>query len=362
MSLSVTIEELESFNMDIRTSYKNNNYTISVANDILENKLKTWTEQYEDVFYLIDENVYALYKDTKLKNIHSPIVVTGGESFKYASPLMNTIEKLLELGIKRNSLIVVIGGGATGDAGGMIASLVLRGVDYIHIPTTLLAHDSAIGGKTAINSLHGKNLIGSFYRPKAVIYDLDFLYSLSNDEKLSGFGEVFKHALLLSEIEVESLMKVTKNSIEIKDLTEFIISGIKLKMDIVTKDEHENGSRKFLNLGHTLGHAIEYQYKIPHGQAVMLGILFSLYLSNEIYQQDFDLDKYYNFMAHHGYPVQLLQNMNEDDMIKLMQQDKKNHQGDLITFILFSDTNTLTLTDIKKSDLYDYLRRIKETL
>ena len=82
--------------MDIRTSYKNNNYTISVANDILENKLKTWTEQYEDVFYLIDENVYALYKDTKLKNIHSPIVVTGGESFKYASPLMNTIEKLLE--------------------------------------------------------------------------------------------------------------------------------------------------------------------------------------------------------------------------------------------------------------------------
>src|SRR5699024_7794530 len=105
-----------------------------------------------------------------------------------------------------------------------------------------------------------------------------------------------------------------------------------------------------------------YQYKIPHGQAVMLGILFSLYLSNEIYQLDFDVAKYYNYMAHQGYPVQLLQNMKDDDMINLMQKDNKNHQGEIITIIIFSYTNTLTITDIKKSDLYGYLRRIKETL
>lgn len=348
--------------MDIQTAYKNDNYTISVAHDILEEKLKVWTAQYEDVFYIIDENVYELYQTTKLKFIQSPLVVTGGESFKYVSPLMDTIEKLLGMGIKRNSLIVVIGGGATGDAGGLIASLVLRGVDYIHVPTTLLAHDSAIGGKTAINSQHGKNLIGSFYRPKAVIYDLDFLNTLSDAEKLSGFGEVFKHALLESEDRVADLMQVTMEKIDVKNLTEFIIAGIKLKMNIVIEDEHESGSRKFLNLGHTLGHAIEYRYKIPHGQAVMLGLLFSLYLSNEIYKMNFELDKFYDYMKHHHYPVQLLQKLDEDDMIKLMQADKKNHHGDFIAFILFSETGKLTLTDLNKEDLHEYLSRIKERL
>lgn len=348
--------------MDIRTSYKNNNYTISVANDILENKLKTWTEQYEDVFYLIDENVYALYKDTKLKNIHSPIVVTGGESFKYASPLMHTMEELLAFGIKRNDLIVVIGGGATGDAGGFIASTILRGVDYIHVPTTLLAHDSAIGGKTAINSKHGKNLIGAFYRPKAVIYDLDFLKSLPSSEVLSGFGEVFKHAMIHSPELTEDLFQATKETIDLKTLTPFIIKGIETKMTIVIEDEHEKGSRKFLNLGHTLAHAIEYKYKIPHGQAVMLGIIASLYISNQVYQLEIALDYYVDYMKHHGYPVGLITDMDVDEMLELIKKDKKNHKSDYISYVLFKDENTLTVTDIKVSDLKMMLTKLKERI
>ena len=348
--------------MDISTAYKDNNYKIHVAENILKSQLSEYTAQYDNVYYLIDEHVYGIYKNSKLSFIEAPLVVTGGESFKYASPLMHTMEELLAFGIKRNDLIVVIGGGATGDAGGFIASTILRGVDYIHVPTTLLAHDSAIGGKTAINSKHGKNLIGAFYRPKAVIYDLDFLKSLPSSEVLSGFGEVFKHAMIHSPELTEDLFQATKETIDLKTLTPFIIKGIETKMTIVIEDEHEKGSRKFLNLGRTLAHAIEYKYKIPHGQAVMLGIIASLYISNQVYQLEIALDYYVDYMKHHGYPVGLITDMDVDEMLELIKKDKKNHKSDYISYVLFKDENTLTVTDIKVSDLKMMLTKLKERI
>ena len=348
--------------MDISTAYKDNNYKIHVARNILENRLNTYTEQYESVYYIIDENVYDIYKDTKLSFIKSPLVVTEGESFKYVSPLMHTMEELLAAGIKRNSLLVVIGGGATGDAGGFIASIVLRGVDYIHVPTTLLAHDSAIGGKTAINSEHGKNLIGAFYRPKAVIYDLEFLDSLPRAEVLSGFGEVYKHAMLNSPELSEELVNITADSIDVTGLTPFIIKGIETKMKIVIEDEHESGSRKFLNLGHTLAHAVEYKYKIPHGQAVMLGIIAALYISNELNGTDFNIGNHIDYMRHHGYPVNLLKEMDIDEMMQLMMKDKKNHRNDYISYIVFKDQNTPEVMDIKIENLKKILAALKERI
>ena len=348
--------------MDISTAYKDNNYKIHVARNILENRLNTYTEQYESVYYIIDENVYDIYKDTKLSFIKSPLVVTEGESFKYVSPLMHTMEELLAAGIKRNSLLVVIGGGATGDAGGFIASIVLRGVDYIHVPTTLLAHDSAIGGKTAINSEHGKNLIGAFYRPKAVIYDLEFLDSLPRAEVLSGFGEVYKHAMLNSPELSEELVNITADSIDVTGLTPFIIKGIETKMKIVIEDEHESGSRKFLNLGHTLAHAVEYKYKIPHGQAVMLGIIAALYISNELNGTDFNIGNHIDYMRRHGYPVNLLKEMDIAEMMQLMMKDKKNHRNDYISYIVFKDQNTPEVMDIKIENLKKILAALKERI
>ena len=348
--------------MDISTAYKDNNYKIHVARNILENRLNTYTEQYESVYYIIDENVYDIYKDTKLSFIKSPLVVTEGESFKYVSPLMHTMEELLAAGIKRNSLLVVIGGGATGDAGGFIASIVLRGVDYIHVPTTLLAHDSAIGGKTAINSEHGKNLIGAFYRPKAVIYDLEFLDSLPHAEVLSGFGEVYKHAMLNSPELFEELMNITADSIDVDELPAFIIKGIETKMKIVIEDEHESGSRKFLNLGHTLAHAVEYKYKIPHGQAVMLGIIAALYISNELNGTDFNIGNHIDYMRRHGYTVNLLKEMDIDEMMQLMMKDKKNHRNDYISYIVFKDQNTPEVMDIKIENLKKILAALKERI
>lgn len=346
--------------MEITTAYTDNNYKIHVARNILEHTLNTYTENYEHVYYIVDEQVYSLYENTKLAFVAEPLVVTGGESFKYASPLMHTMEELLARGIKRNSLLVVIGGGATGDAGGFIASIVLRGVDYIHVPTTLLAHDSAIGGKTAINSEHGKNLIGAFYRPKAVIYDLEFLNTLPREELLSGFGEVFKHAMINSPELLNELLESTADEISLSVLTPYIIKGIETKMNVVLQDEHESGVRKFLNLGHTLGHAIEYRYKIPHGQAVMLGIIGSLFISNELNRTNFNIDFYEVYMAKHGYPVELLKHMDVKEMTDLMLQDKKNHQSGFISYVVFEDSSTLTVADIHLDDITIMLNQLKE--
>src|SRR5699024_6488018 len=157
-------------------------------------------------------------------------------------------------------------GGAAGDAGGFAAAVALRGVDFIQVPTTILAHDSAIGGKTAINSGHGKNLIGSFHRPAAVVYDLEFLSTLPESEIMIGFGEVFYDVPFNSVEAAVKLMDNTDSGISMNAMYESIIDGIKTKMDYVASDELDSCSRTFLNLGHTLGYALESQYKIPHGQ------------------------------------------------------------------------------------------------
>src|SRR5699024_2235706 len=139
----------------------------------------------------------------------------------------------------------------------------------------------------------------------------------------------------------------TENSIDITALPPYIIKGIETKMKIVIEDEHESGSRKFLNLGHTLAHAVEYKYKIPHGQAVMLGIIAALYISNELNGAGFDLDAYIAYIRRHGYPVQLLKEMDIDEIMHFMQKDKKNHRSNKISFIGFKKKNTPVITDIK---------------
>src|SRR5690625_2026003 len=234
---------------EFETTYPDDNYTVHVGHGIFKETLSLYTSRYEDVFYIIDEEVHHTFKDTVLKDIGDPVIAGPGDAAKTAEAFIGIVEDLLGRGIKRSSLVVVIGGGAVGDAGGFAASVTLRGVDFIQVPTTLLAHDSAIGGTTAINSRHGKHLIGAFHRPSGVIYDLDFLSTLPDSEILRGFGEVFKHALLDSEDAVEDLMERTARGVKSGNLEDSIIEGIKTKMRYVTEDEFESGSRKYLNLG-----------------------------------------------------------------------------------------------------------------
>lgn len=347
--------------MDIRTIYNSNNYTIHVGYSIFETYINYYTSKYNDVFYLIDEHVFSLYKE-KFSRFENVIKVPQGESFKDICHVMDTIDFLLSNEIKRNSLIVVIGGGATGDAGAFLSSILLRGTDYIHVPTTLLSHDSSIGGKTAINRPSGKNLVGTFYRPKAVIYDLNFLETLSDEELLSGFGEVVKHAILNNKNTVNNLIEVTKNNINLKELEPFIISGIKTKMYYVTVDETESNLRRSLNLGHTLGHALEYEYKLKHGHAIILGLLFTLFLSNKILDSQFDLNYYKKYFNKIGYNISYLYDLAEDNLINLMSVDKKNSVTNMINFVLLEDYGVPVFNDIEKSKLKNYLKEFQEII
>ena len=208
-----------------------------------------------------------------------------GEKSKSFSSYRKILNKLLELKFDRSDTIIALGGGVVGDIAGFSAATYLRGIRYIQIPTTLLAQvDSSVGGKTAINVVQGKNLVGAFYNPSLVLISTSFLVTLSEDEYKSGLGEVVKYALIGNKklrniIEKNSKDIISRNELILKTIIE---ESIKSKSKIVTKDEKESGIRAILNFGHTFGHAIEAHnnYKnITHGAAITLGMVIASKLS-----------------------------------------------------------------------------------
>lgn len=259
--------------MKIKTEVKN----IDLENLISEiNKLQTDT-----VLIIADHHVWSLYgKDLPLENITNKKVLfwkaPDGEKVKTVNDFQSAMEFFLDKGIHRNAHLVVIGGGATSDFGGFIAATILRGIDWSIIPTTLLSMvDASIGGKVAINSKSGKNLIGAFHLPTNVWICPKFLDSLSAIEKNSGMGEVLKYCFL--DYTIYDLV-IKKSSMD-----EIINACASFKEKLTEEDLKEVGIRKILNLGHSFGHAIEFIYNIPHGEAVMWGIalIFKLFGSEK---------------------------------------------------------------------------------
>lgn len=313
--------------MKLFTRYESNNYPIIIEKNAID-KLDDYIAEYQHVFILIDQNVAQLWPSIK-KRFQSYIMIEipSGEQVKYIQYYDQYMNQLLEHHPTRQSCVVAIGGGATGDFAGFIAATLLRGVDFIQVPTTLLAHDSSVGGKVGINAAYGKNLIGAFHRPKAVIYDLNFLTSLPTTEIQSGYAEIYKHALLSNHEAVDTLEQhyATLQSLKHLDhIEQHIVQGIETKLDIVIEDENEKGKRKFLNLGHTFGHAIEYAHHMPHGHAVMIGILYQFYVANIILQTQFATDHFYHYLKQLEYPLSLLDTFDFESLYTLMLSDKKN--------------------------------------
>lgn len=228
---------------------------------------------YRHLFVITDENLYTHYKDLIDHFSKDPIVLVPGESSKDMATYELIIEKLLDLGIERNDLIVAVGGGVVGDITGFVASTILRGVKYVTIPTSLLSMvDSSVGGKTAINSGKGKNLIGTFYQPEKVLIDPTFLDTLPYEEYLSGFAEMIKMAALFDHEFFKRLKDI--DQVELEDIKK----TISLKEKIVREDYLDKDLRHLLNFGHTYGHAIEKksEYTIPHGIAIAYGMLYEI--------------------------------------------------------------------------------------
>ena len=273
------------------------------------------------------------------------IGIPGGDKTKSMSQLTNIIEKVLSFGIDRDTIIIAFGGGVVGDIAGFAASILLRGINFIQIPTTLLSQvDSSVGGKTGVNGKLGKNLIGAFHQPLAVIADTIILKSLPDRELKAGFSEVIKYGLIKNKeffIWLEENYTKILNHDDLK-LKKTIIKSCTIKSEIIQDDEKENGKRALLNLGHTFAHAIEsfgnYDGKIIHGEAVAIGICMAFGFSYKLgFCIHSDLERVINIFQKSKLPTSLKDipelSISTSEMMEKFKYDKKTRQGKL-TFIL----------------------------
>lgn len=275
--------------MRVPVATKSHQYEVVLGHQFLFEAVKTFDEKLQTADKLIvftDANVWAAQGEYFKSNFpydFEVFVLPGGEACKTFEQYNAAQTFLLEQKCSRKSFIFAFGGGAVGDLTGFVAATYMRGVPFIQIPTTILAHDSAVGGKTAINHPLGKNMIGAFYQPEGVIYDTVFIESLPEREVRSGTAEVIKHAMISNATWLQQLM--TAESVihfSTTELAEQLKAGIEVKAKIVSEDETEQSVRKYLNLGHTYGHAIEAAAgygNVAHGEAVMIGLVYCLLLS-----------------------------------------------------------------------------------
>lgn len=270
----------------------------------------------------------------------TPIVIKAGDLFKNLDSLQGVWKQLEAGGATRKSIIVNLGGGVVTDLGGFAAATFKRGIRFINIPTTLLsAVDAAVGGKTGINFNGLKNEIGAFCEADAVIVSTTFLNTLPLDEVKSGYAEMLKHGLLASPEIFNRLMKYDFTAPHDEHLLQLLEESVNVKRDIVMKDPHEQGLRRALNLGHTVGHAFEsYAMKrmnpIPHGYAVAWGLIAELVLSHLVCKLDSTvLDRYARYV-YENYGAFSITCDDYPALLDLMRHDKKSNSGEINVTLL----------------------------
>jgi 3-dehydroquinate synthase len=306
------------------------------------------------VAVVADETVAALHGDTLALALSSAgitthaVIVPPGEQTKSFEGLASLCDRLLALGLERGDLIVAFGGGVVGDLAGFAASIYKRGVDFVQIPTTLLAQvDSSVGGKTAIDTARGKNMIGAFHQPRLVLADLDVLETLPQRELVCGYAEVIKYGLLGDAAFFNWLEACGPQVLarEPSALLAAVRRSIEMKAEIVAADEKESGSRALLNLGHTFAHALEaetgYGDALKHGEAVGIGCAMAFRFSAELgLCPGQDAHRVERAIAAAGLPASLSalsgHPFQADALIAHMAQDKKAEGGGL-TFVLARD-------------------------
>ncbi len=325
-------------------------------------------KKYSKIFIISDENVAKLHlENLKSKIDHNfaveSLIVNAGEPSKSFDVFQEVCDEVLNKGADRNSLIIAFGGGVVGDLAGFVASVIMRGVDFIQIPTTLLAAvDSSVGGKTAINSKAGKNLIGAFYQPKLVLIDLDFLQTLPQREMRAGYAEIVKYGLIADANFFEYLQANYKKIFAGDDeaLTYVIAKSCQTKADIVAQDEKEKGVRALLNLGHSFGHVLEsdtgYSEALNHGEAVAIGMVMAAQMSANLgYLQSDRVNIIADHLTEAGLNLDLLaikKDWNRENFANILQKDKKNSAGKLNFILLDEIGSAFVAKDIDISEFY----------
>jgi 3-dehydroquinate synthase len=298
-----------------------------------------------------DETVWALHGQRLTASLEgaglavTPVIVAPGEQTKSFEGLADVIDRLLALELDRGDVIVAFGGGVVGDLTGFAAAIYKRGVDFVQIPTTLLAQvDSSVGGKTAIDTARGKNLVGAFHQPRLVLADLDVLDTLSDREMRAGYAEVIKYGLL-GDFGFFEWLETHGGEVLAREpaaLTAAVARSVEMKAEIVAEDETEQGRRALLNLGHTFGHALEAEMgfgaSLLHGEAVAAGQALAFRFSAaQGLCTALDARRAAASLAAAGLPTALSEvpghPFDAKRLVRHMSQDKKA-QGGAMTFIL----------------------------
>ena len=325
-----------------------NEYMIDISDSSFEELNKEIYEytRTQKRLVVMSKKVYKLYSQDLNFSDEEIFILPYGEREKNYKNYLKIMHRAFELGLTRQDVIIAVGGGVVGDIAGFAASTYMRGIDFIQIPTTLLAAvDSSVGGKTAIDLDFSKNIIGTFYQPKKVFININFLKTLDNKQFMSGLGEVLKYAFIEENCGYDSQFflfeyltlccdkLLNKEPLTLIRVIEYCLN---LKASVVSKDEKEAGLRKILNLGHTLGHALETvtKYnKFTHGQAVVYGIFFVLEWA---YKHEYITYSYYKLsqelLTKYGFSP-LKMTFNPDKLIEVMKKDKKS-DSENITLIV----------------------------
>ena len=321
--------------IDVKSS--SGSYPFIVGSDVFEKEVSNIQKEtgFDKCFILADENLWHFHGEqidyifAGLEVDYTVTIIPSGEQSKSVDQWRDLVDFLLRSGVRRNTPLFAIGGGVTGDLAGFVAASTLRGIPLIHVPTTLLAMvDSSIGGKTGVNHSTGKNLIGAFYQPRAVIANLNFLGTLTDRDWTNGLSEILKYGAISDHSIFEDCAIFRNNSDILKihqdKLNSLILKCARIKSDIVEADEFESGTRAFLNFGHTFAHALEKVSDfnlLNHGEAVYLGMLAAITLSQETgaHINDEPIRRYrslYNFRVDPGM-------LPEDKLFTAMKSDKK---------------------------------------
>ena len=340
-------------NQTVHVDLAGRSYDILIGENMLPQAGQILAPHFKRKFAAIvtDENVAKLHLATLTASLEAAgfitksITLPAGEKTKSYAHLAQTCDGLLGAGVERKDLVIALGGGVIGDLTGFAAAILRRGVNFIQIPTSLLAQvDSSVGGKTGINSSHGKNLVGAFHQPVAVLADISLLKTLPQRQRAAGYAEVAKYGLL-GNLDFFNWLDQNVDAIMAGDslaTAHAVKTSCQMKAQIVAEDETETGVRALLNLGHTFGHALEaatgYSDTLLHGEAVAIGTVQAFGFSQMLGHCEQGLNrKVAAHMRRAGLPTHIseikAQLPPSQAMLKLMYQDKKAEGGKL-TFIL----------------------------
>lgn len=342
------------------TAPDGNTYSIVIESGLLSDRERLADEfgLGKRVAVVTNETIAPLHGEALAKRLPNAVLVTvpDGEQYKTMEIVTQLCRDLARAGLDRGSTVIALGGGVIGDTAGFVAASYMRGVRLVQVPTSLLAMvDSSVGGKVGVDLPEGKNLVGAFKQPAAVIIDPDVLGTLPPEEWRNGMGEVIKHGLLADEMLLNPLMHTPNNAAEL------VARAVQVKVDVVEQDPYEHGVRQHLNLGHTFAHAIERvtEYGWAHGAAVGVGLIAAARLSQHLNLLDTaTTEQVETIVAESGLPTHI-GDLNPEALWQAMHTDKKWRDG-RSRFVLLKGMNQPTIVeDVAQADVISVLESMQ---